>query len=284
MNVLITGANSYIGTMVADYISKREDWVVDQLDVEPPNWRQYVFSDYDVVFHVAGLAHRKITPDIEPLYYSVNRDLAVEVARRAKDSGVKHFIFMSTMSVYSDCLTFVDQETPTNPDNAYGKSKLQAEIGIRELGDEHFVVSIIRPPMIYGKGCKGNYNALRSIALKFPVFPKVNNKRSMLFIDNLSEFICLLINNPQNGVFYPQNAEYVNTTEWVQCIAEEHKKRVYTSKLLGLCAKIGKHIPGLRGYCIKAFGDSYYDYGLSKYPDMPYQVVGFKESIRRTEQ
>lgn len=284
MKLLVTGAGSYIGSKVSEYILQKEtDWTVYQLDVQSDDWKKFDFSCYDAVFHVAGLAHRKITPDIEPLYYKVNRDLALSIAKKAKSDGIRHFIFMSSMSVYSDDLTYVDKDSPTKPDNAYGKSKLQAEVVINELADQDFIVSIIRPPMIYGKGCKGNYNSLRSIALKYPFFPKVNNKRSMLYIDNLSEFIYVLVKNPQKGVFFPQNKELVNTTEWVQYIAEEHGKKVYASVVLGWFARLGKHFPGIKTYCIKAFGDSYYDPSMSSFGQDNYCVIDFKKSIKRTE-
>lgn len=284
MKLLITGAGSYIGRNVADYIQNIEpDWMITQLDVQTDEWKKHDFSNYDTVFHVAGIAHRKITSDIEWLYYKVNRDLAIEVAEKSKECGVKHFVFMSSMSVYSDDTTYVNESTPAKPDNVYGKSKLQAEEKILLLATNHFVVSIIRPPMIYGKGCKGNYNSLRSLAIKFPFFPKVDNKRSMLFIDNFSEFMRQLIIHPKDGILYPQNAELVNTAEWVKSIAEIHGKKVYLSSCMGLLAKLGKHLPVVKNYCLKAFGDSYYDQKMSEYPDMQYQIVSFKESIIRTE-
>ena len=163
MNLLVAGAGSYIGEKVSSYIIEKEPtWNIFQLDVQTDEWRKHDFSKYDTVFHVAGLAHRKITPEIEPLYYKVNRDLAIEIAKKAKESRIVHYIFMSSMSVYSDGVTYIDQQTPTKPDNVYGNSKLQAEQGIMPLADDDFKVSILRPPMIYGKGCKGNYNFLRS--------------------------------------------------------------------------------------------------------------------------
>lgn len=284
MRLLITGAGSYIGSKVSEYILNKEPtWEVYQLDVQTDEWKLFDFSAYDTVYHIAGIAHRKITPEIEPLYYAVNRDLSIAIAKKAKESGIKHFVFMSSMSVYSDAVTYVDAETPTSPDNAYGKSKLQGEVGIKELADDSFIVSIIRPPMIYGKGCKGNYNSLRSIALKVPFFPMVNNKRSMLFIDNFSEFLYQLVKKPSPGVFFPQNDQLVNTTEWVKYIALEHGKTVYSSRVLGLCARVGKYIPGIKGYCVKAFGDSYYEPKMSIYPDLPYQIVSFRDSIKKTE-
>lgn len=284
MNILITGAGSYIGEKVSQYIKIKENtWRVHQLDVQTEEWINHDFTNYDVVFHVAGLAHRKITPDIEPLYYKVNRDLAERIAIKAKESGIKQFIFMSTMSVYSDSLTYIDEKSPTCPDNAYGKSKLQAEVLIDKLKSHEFIVSIIRPPMIYGKGCKGNYNKLRDLALKYPAFPKVNNHRSMLYIDNLSEFIYRIIIKPKNGIFFPQNKELVNTSEWVQRIAIEHGKKIHISKVLGWFAQMGKNIPVINKYCIKAFGDSYYDLNMSNYPETNYQIVNFIDSVHYTE-
>lgn len=284
MELLITGAQSYVGTKVADYIQERHpEWTICQLDVRTDEWKEHDLSFYDAIYHVAGLAHRKITPDIEPLYYSVNRDLTIEIAKKAKECGVKQFVFMSTMGVYSYDETYVDYNTPTNPDNAYGKSKLEAENELKKLEDDQFIVAIVRPPMIYGKGCKGNYNSLRAIALNSPVFPKVNNHLSMLYIDNLAEFIMRVVEDHRSGTFYPQNAELVNTTEWVKYIAEEHGKNIYTSRLLGLLAELGKHIPGLKGYCIRAFGNSYYDPRMSVIERIEYQIIDFKSSIHATE-
>ena len=122
--------------------------------------KKYNFSSCDVVLHVAGLAHRKITKDKETYYFKVNRDLAAEAAEKAITEGVHHFIFVSTMSVYSEKDAHITKKTLTSPDNVYGLSKLQAEDKIKELSNESdCIISIIRPPMIYGKGCKGNYNS-----------------------------------------------------------------------------------------------------------------------------
>lgn len=284
MKVLITGKNSYIGQKVCSYIENKEPmWELYQLDVIGDAWRSFSFEGYDAVYHVAGIAHRKIKKEIERLYYSVNRDLAIEIANKAKEENVGQFVFMSSMSVYSDNTTYVDRNTATQPDNAYGDSKLQAEKSILDLMDESFLVSILRPPMIYGKGCKGNYNSLRRIALTTPIFPKVNNRRSMLYIDNLSEFVYQVLLRKEKGIFFPQNRELVNTTQWAKFIAEENGRKLYTSRVLGLCTQIGKHIPGISDYCVKAFGDSYYDYEMSAVDGVDYQLVSFRESIHATE-
>ncbi len=208
--ILITGKNSYIGTSFEKWLQQwPDDYTVDTLDMIGDDWRHTSFKGYDVVFHVAGIAHVSTVPKLESLYWQVNRDLAIETARKAKAEGVKQFIFMSSMSVYGDSSSInekrvITRETVPTPANFYGDSKLQAEQGIISLQDDHFNVVILRPPMIYGKGSKGNYPKLAKVARILPFFPDIDNQRSMLHIDNLCEFIRLMIDNeelsPYNGV------------------------------------------------------------------------------------
>ncbi|MBO1915018.1 NAD-dependent epimerase/dehydratase family protein, partial [Microvirga sp. 3-52] len=89
----------------------------------------------------------------------------------------------------------IDMYTTPAPSNFYGDSKLQAENQIKSLNEDSFKVVILRPPMIYGKGSKGNYPKLAKAARKLPVFPNIDNQRSMLHIDNLCEFMKLMIDN-----------------------------------------------------------------------------------------
>ncbi len=230
--ILITGANSYIGTSFEKYVSQWPDkYIVDTVDMIDGTWKQKDFSKYDVVFHVAGIAHVSPNPKLKELYYKVNRDIAIETAKKAKLEGIKQFIFMSSIIVYGDSgkigeKKIITKETVPNPTNFYGKSKLQAEEGIRALADDNFKVVILRPPMIYGKGSKGNYSKLAKAALILPIFPDIGNERSMLHIDNLCEFIRLMIKNEESGIFFPQNAEYVQTSEMVRLIAEVHGKKL----------------------------------------------------------
>src|SRR5690606_7124221 len=119
-----------------------------------------------VVIHVAGIAHVKETKENADLYYKVNRDLAFEVAKKAKNEGVKQFIFLSSMSVYGIETGIIKINTPTNPKTNYGRSKLEAEELISSIESDSFKVAILRPPMIYGKGCKGNYIRLANLAIK----------------------------------------------------------------------------------------------------------------------
>lgn len=196
------------------------------------------FSAYNVVCHVAGIAHQKETAENADLYYKVNRDLALDVAEKAKKAGVGQFIFFSSVSVYGLDEGIIDEDTPLKPKTHYGKSKLEAEILLKNLEDDKFKVVIIRPPMVYGKNCKGNFQKLINLVRLVPIFPKSENRRSMIYIDNLSNYIKLCIDKSQRGVFHPQNREYVCTDDMVRHIAEAMGKRVYISTVLGGAIKV----------------------------------------------
>ena len=287
--ILITGANSYIGTSFEEYIKNNfsREYEIDTADMIDGTWRDKDFSGYDSVFHVAGIAHSdngKISEERAKLYYTVNTDLTVETAKKAKSEGVKQFIFMSSAIVYGESAPIgkkriITRDTPVSPANAYGDSKVQAENGLRPLEDDNFKIVIIRPPMIYGKGSKGNYPILSKMAQKLPVFPNVKNTRSMLYIENLCEFVRLMIQNEERGVFWPQNSQYSVTSEVVRMIAEAHGKNVKLIKGFTWALKIASHFTQLVN---KAFGNFVYDIEISDYREC-YQKYSIEESIKRTE-
>lgn len=286
--ILITGANSYIGTSFEKYVAQyADDYQVDTVDMLDDSWREKFFSGYDAVFHVAGIAHSdngKISKKKEQLYYSVNTDLTVETAKKAKADGVKQFIFMSSAIVYGNSAPLgknkmITKDTPVSPANCYGDSKVQAEKGILPLTDETFKVVILRPPMIYGKGSKGNYPLLAKFAKKLPVFPYVKNQRSALYIEHLTEFIRLMVENEENGIFFPQNAEYSNTSEMVKMIGSAHGKKVRLIKGFAWALKLLGIFTGLIN---KAFGNLTYAQELSEYKQ-EYRKFSLSESIEATE-
>ena len=287
--ILITGANSYIGTSFENYIKENfaQEYEVDTVDMIGGSWREKSFWGYDVVYHVAGIAHSdsgKISAEKEKLYRSVNTDLTVETAKKAKADGVKQFIFMSSAIVYGGSAPIgkkkvITKDTPTNPANCYGDSKVQAELGILPLQDDSFKVCVLRPPMIYGKGSKGNFPTLEKFAKKLPLFPYVENERSMLYIGNLVEFVRLMIENEEQGVFWPQNKEYSNTSELVREIGKANGKKVRLVKGFGWALKIMSHLTGMVN---KAFGNLSYDMSLSEYKQ-DYRLFSLEESIRETE-
>lgn len=287
--ILITGAGSYIGTSFEKYINLNypDEYSVDTVDMIDGSWREKDFSGYDSVFHVAGIAHAdvgNVSDETRALYYKVNTDLTVETAKKAKESGVSQFIFMSSAIVYGDSAPIgkkkiITKDTTPEPSNFYGDSKLQAENGILPLQDEAFRVVVLRPPMIYGEGSRGNYPVLSKFARKLPVFPYVKNERSMLYVENLCEFVRLMIDNNESGVFHPQNAEYSNTSELVKLIAAARGKKIILIKGFSWALKLMSHMTGLVN---KAFGNMSYDMAISEYKDN-YRIFDLKDSIKRTE-
>lgn len=303
--VLITGADSYIGETFSSYASNNYPALeVTSIDMLDGSWKKADFSSYDIVYHVAGIAHAdvgNVSEETKEKYYKVNTDLAVDVAEKAKAEGVKKFIFMSSMIVYGDSAPYgkkkvIDENTVPHPANFYGDSKLQADVAVRDLANDKFKVVVLRPPMIYGKGSKGNYPTLAKLAKKLPIFPKIENERSMLHIDNLCEFLCQIMlvkgveeveekkGKENEVVLIPQNAEWTKTSEMVREIGEVCGKRVRIVGILNPAVWLGSKVPGkIGGLVNKAFGNSCYAHGVSVYEGIDYQKVDLKESIRRTE-
>lgn len=276
--ILITGANSYIGTSLEAYLLQwPAEYSVDTADMLDGTWRQRDFSVYDAVFHVAGIAHRRETEENAHLYYEINRELAAETARKAKTEGVGQFVFLSSMSVYGMDRGVITRETVPHPVTHYGSSKLQAEELLRALGDDAFRVCILRPPMVYGKGCKGNFVAVLRLVRALPAFPRVNNRRSAIYIDNLCAFARLVLDERKEGLFFPQNAAYLNTSMMAKWMAEGMGKRLFLSRLLGLGAAC---MQPFSKAARKAFGSLIYrdteEFGFS------YCSLEAEETVRRS--
>ena len=279
--ILITGANSFVGKNVERWLLNEPGvFQVDTVDTMNEVWKEADFSKYDTVFHVAGIAHVDPKPEMAPLYYSVNRDLAIEVARYAKEKGVKQFIYMSSRIVYRVSRSLkgnvTTPETRPDPNDFYGDSKLQAEKGLRELESDSFMVAILRPPMIYGPGSKGNLPRLAWLATKTPVFPAWHNKRSMLHVYNLAEFIKQVIIREMSGTFFPQNAVLADTVEIIRTVAKENGHRIWITKILNPFVWLGSFfLPAIP----KMFADSYYVPEMSNY-DFDYQAISYEESLK----
>ena len=291
--VLITGANSYVGTSFEAWAKQHYagNFEIDTRDMRDGSWRAWDFSPYDTVFHVAGIAHAdvgKVSEETKALYYAVNTDLAIATARKARDEGVGQFVFMSSMIVYGESSGrgrgHITKDTVPHPANFYGDSKWQADKGVRALKAEGFNVAVLRPPMIYGRGSRGNYPVLARLAKRLPLFPDIDNERSMLYIDNLTEFLCLLMLNGKGGVFFPQNAEYTRTTDMVRMIAQASGHRLLVSRLFTPAVALALRAPGkISGLARKAFGSMVYDQELSRYKGLDYQKIALAQSIQDME-
>jgi UDP-glucose 4-epimerase len=276
--VLITGANSYVGTNVEKWLMKEPDqYYVETLDMKDPNWKKFDFSKFDVVFHVAGIAHSTPKKSQETLYYKVNTDLVIETATIAKQAGVKQFIFMSSMIVYNKIEKRITKDTLPDPDNFYGNSKLQAEIGLQKLDSNDFKIVILRPPMIYGPNSKGNFPKLMSFARKSFIFPNFKNKRSMLYIDNLSNSIKYLVDEEARGTYFPQNNDYMCTSQIVRDTAKLIGKKIWFTRIFNPVIYLFR---GFVSVVNKMFSDSYYDLEMSK-ELIRFNVVTNSDSIEK---
>lgn len=318
--VLIVGANSYIGESFKSYAEKNypDNFTFRTVDTLPGEDGKSELDlltlnelgSYDIIYHLAGIAHADIgnvSDETKEKYYRVNTDLAVSTARRYKEALISSnrsgkFVFMSSMIVYGDSAPYgvervITKEYEPNPANFYGDSKWQADKGIRALADRTLRVAVIRPPMIYGKGSKGNYSSLSKLARKLPVFPDVENRRSMLYIGNLCEFLCQMflsvvddsdqyteIENPNSLIFMPQNEAFTRTSTMVKLIAETAGHHISLLKGLNPAVALADHVPGkVKGLVDKAFGNNAYDQKLSEYRGLDYKRYTFEESIRLTE-
>ncbi|MDK1736549.1 NAD-dependent epimerase/dehydratase family protein, partial [Dellaglioa algida] len=276
------GANSYIGHSFLTY-ARHENMEVDEISVHEDEWKHVDFGKYDSVIHVAAIVHSK--RQTSELYYKINRDLSLEVAKKAKKDGVSQFIFLSSMSVYGLDEGSIDAKTIPKPKNDYGKSKLAAEKLLLKEQSPNFNISIIRPPMIYGPGSRGNYNVLRKIALMMPILPEIENRRSMLYIDNFLIYLQNIIVQNSSGIVFPQNNEYSNTSEMMRKIRLAHGKKAKFSKMMGRCLLMAKRLPGGMGDRLtKAFGTLYYSNELATINiEKDIKKILLDESILRTE-
>lgn len=235
--ILITGKTSYIGTSFASYIKDNPEYQVDTISVRGEDWKTQDFSVYDVVLHVAGIAHKKETKENQQEYFDVNYTLTKELGKKAKDEGVSQFIYLSSMSVYGITEGVITKDTVPTPTSAYGKSKLEAEKYLETLQSDDFKVAIIRPPMVYGKECPGNYTKLSKISSYLLFVPKIENNRSMIYIYNLNYFISIIILEQYYGVFLPQNNSTISTIHLIKEIRNLRGKKTLLFPIPNLIKK-----------------------------------------------
>lgn len=271
--ILVTGKNSYIGNSFEQWMTEsQEEYLIDKISLKGSRWKEHDFSKYDVIFHVAGIAHAdvsKVSKETKERYYKINCDLALQTAKKYKEDlngKTGQFIYMSSIIVYGleTNLTkkrVITSKTIPQPSSFYGDSKRKAEQKLQPLENSSFKIVILRPPMIYGKGSKGNFPKLIELANKLPVFPAIKNERSMLFIGNLCIYLKQLIDNQSSGIFFPQNNAYVSTADMVKMIATVQNKKIHTIPYFNWGLKLLSFFPGKIGNLVnKAFGSLVYEH------------------------
>ncbi len=226
--ILIIGENSFVGNNIKK-VSKNER--INEISIVEKKPEEINLSEYDTLIHLAAIVHQsKKIPGSE--YYRVNRDLTVETAKQAKRSGVKQFIFLSTIKVYGD---FSQESVPWDeksecvPNDPYSKSKYDAEQGLQKLEDKNFIVSIIRTPIVYGSGVKANMLSILKLTDKMKILPfgNVKNKRNFTYVKNLVEFIDKVIEKRASGVFIAMDDKPLSTTDLVRLISKYLNKKIF---------------------------------------------------------
>jgi UDP-glucose 4-epimerase len=230
--ILITGVNSFIGKNFIRFSQYKDISVVSLKKIAPS---QIDFSVVDTVLHLSAIVHVFKNIDTDE-YYRINRDLSIDLAKCAKSSGVKHFIFMSTIKVYGDFVSGSspwDENSVCYPTDPYGKSKFEAENELKKLVADNFCVSVVRTPIVYGPGMKANMLNLVKLVSYCPVLPlgKINNQRNYTYIENLVGFIDRIIYLRLSGTFIAMDENAVSTSELINYISDSMGKKVLLFKL-----------------------------------------------------
>lgn len=241
--IIVTGASGFVGRNFIEKYSDRYDIV--PISLRNTGVEEIDFTGVDCVLHLAALVHQmKGAP--EEKYFEINRDLTEKLAVKAKESGIRHFVFYSTVKAYGydgDLYNhnfILDEHSECKPNDPYGQSKYEAEEILRRLEDNNFIVAHIRPPMIYGIGVKGNMINLVKLVKKFPILPfnYNENKRSIVSINNLLDLTKQVINKKEKGIYIPTDGEAVSIKEMVEEIGEGLDKKVILIKLPNFIYKL----------------------------------------------
>ncbi|MCK5539156.1 MAG: NAD-dependent epimerase/dehydratase family protein [Bacteroidales bacterium] len=230
MDILVTGSSGYIGSNFINIFKNKYNFFkfsLQENDIDTLN-----LKNIDTILHCAALVHQKIEYDYKT-YYAINVQYPIILAKKAKENGVKQFIFISTIAVYGEEKEEINKKTACTPITPYGKSKLEAEKQLKELCDENFIVSIIRTPMVYGKDAPGNIKSLINLVKKIPVLPfsGITNKRSFIYIGNLIYLIDKIIEKKIDGVFLASDDTSISTTYLIEQIAKELDNKIYLVKI-----------------------------------------------------
>lgn len=288
MKVLITGPNSYIGKACKDTFEFKgvPSENIAMVSLKDNSWLSVDFSSYDTVIHCAGLVHQDEKKIPLEKYIEINAELAEKVAIKAKNGGVNSFIFFSTKAVYglgkscfSEKVTYSD--TIPHPKTKYGISKYVGEKKVLRLESEDFHVAILRPPLVYGNGCSGNYQTFRKVVCRIRILPKLKNHLSMIYIENLCELVYQIVDRKLHGVFLPQDLPLKSSTDLGLQIAKNNGIKVCASTFFNPFIAIGSlFVKPLNS----AFGGAIYEEKASLVDGINYQIVDFEEGVRRTEQ
>lgn len=283
MNILVIGKSGFVSTSFQKYMKRYPDIIVNSISARDEKWKQVDFSGFDVIYNTTGLAHDDARMGTDEQFMALNRDLPIALAKKAKAEGVRLFINMSSMIVYGDMSELglkekITENTIPKPAGIYGESKLAGEIGLKELSNDQFHVALIRSPLVYSENAVDNFLKLTDYAVKYPVFPNIVNARKHDLFRNICELVKLIAENNGNGIYYPQQDEFICTSKLVKDVAEASGHKLFLIKIFNpILFLASKKMLFIR----KVFGSLAYDQNTSNCFDGKYRVVDYKESINR---
>ena len=272
--ILLTGSNGFIGQHFRQYHADRYQIRTLSINAEKPadiDLSRVDFSDIDVVVHLAGKAHQ-MQPIPDEIYFIVNSIYTQKLAMAAKAAQVPHFIFASTVKVYGDnnISETITLDTLCVPEDPYGESKLEAEASLEALKSNTFTISILRLPLIYGPGVKGNMQKLLGLVDQGVTLPfqGIQNSRSMLYVDNLNAFIQCLIDKKKGGVFLPADDSPLSIEQVIRLLQKAMGRPQKLFKIPKIALTLLKYIkPGI---VKRLYNSLVVDHRTS------YEIVGFK--------
>jgi len=230
-SLLLTGAKGFVGSYFkGEYADK---YNIQTFSFLNDDFKSLLGEDVEVIVHLSALVHQ-MGGAAKDEYEKVNVTQTLDLAKKAKASGIKHFIFMSSIKVYGEETNVAYNEaTECMPEDEYGKSKLKAERELLKLESDDFKVSIIRTPIVYGYGVKANIKNLIRLVQKVPVLPfgEIQNKRSMVYVGNLCHMMDAIIQKKASGIFLASDDRAVSTTELIELIANALGKKIYLIKV-----------------------------------------------------
>ncbi|AFL69136.1 NAD-dependent epimerase/dehydratase family protein [Sulfurospirillum barnesii] len=224
-HVLVTGASEFIGGYFTTHYSATYN--ISFCSFHQENLDALALGGISTILHLSAIVHQPNAT--QALCNEFNVSKTVNLALKAKEAGVKQFVFMSTIAVYDTSLTFLNEDSLLNPATFYGQSKLEAEKQLLALEDEHFKVSIIRPPMVYGANAPGNIKSLMKLIDKVPILPfgGIMNQRSFVYVGNLCAMIDCIMKQRQSGIFLASDDAPLSTTQLIEHIARAKNKKKY---------------------------------------------------------
>lgn len=243
IELLITGSTGFIGSYFINQYSSQ--FIVNTFSFLRDSFDTLKLDGIDCVVHCGALVHQMNEEPSYKQFFDSNVNHTLQMAIKAKASNVKQFIFISTVKVFGEeSKEIFNENSPTNPKDYYGLTKKIAEEKLLKLEDKNFKVAILRLPLVFGPGVKANFRSLINIVNTIKILPlgSINNKRSMVFVGNVCQYIFQIIKLKERGIFIANEDESFSTSELIHQISKALEKNVilFSIPLLNKFLKIIK--------------------------------------------